>query len=120
MPFDFGAWTDGIGEARDGSHEAEHVAANLTETDPELKAPRQPRFRRLVLTSAAETGSAAAAPSPFSMPLNSYQILTVMAQPRGLFAALRRGRRNPDRRISAESGRLQIVISLDDFTQLFL
>jgi hypothetical protein len=71
MPFDFGAWTDGIGEARDGSHEAEHVAANLTETDPELKAPQQPRFRRLVLTSAAETGSAAAAPSRFSMPLNS-------------------------------------------------
>jgi hypothetical protein len=26
MPFDFGAWTDGIGEARDGSHEAERMS----------------------------------------------------------------------------------------------
>jgi hypothetical protein len=61
MPFDFGAWTDGIGEARDGSHEAEHVAANLTETDPELKAPQQSASvsADLVLTSAVETGSAA-------------------------------------------------------------
>jgi hypothetical protein len=26
MPFDFGAWTNGIGEARDGSHEAERMS----------------------------------------------------------------------------------------------
>jgi hypothetical protein len=29
MPFDFGAWTDVIGEARDGSHEAERMSGPI-------------------------------------------------------------------------------------------